>query len=137
MGSRSSSRFRVLPACSRSARLWSAGRQPDWPRPSHVEALLTSAWKHIRDSRVAERLNTDRAQLTRQVHHWTGAAARLNTDDLASAEAWNHLERYLGLSIRGHLEGVIARLRAEAEILTVSLRAADSTTALRELQDRK
>src|SRR5688500_8445920 len=110
MGSRSSSRLHVPPGCSRSARRWSAGRRPDWPGRSRAEAGLTSAWKLIRDTLVADRLNADRAQLTRQVHHWTGAAARLNTDDLASAEAWNHLERYLGLSIRGHLEGVIARL---------------------------
>jgi hypothetical protein len=77
-----------------------------------------------------------RTQLARQVSHWVTAAARLDPDDLASAEAWNHLERYLGISIRKHLEGVIARLRAEADILTVTLRTAESATALRELQRR-
>ena len=64
------------------------------------------------------------------------AAGRLDPDDLASAEAWNRLERYLGLSIRQHLEGVIARLRAEGDILTATLKAAESATALRELRQR-
>jgi hypothetical protein len=85
---------------------------------------------------MTESFNGARAQLARQVSHWVTAAARLDPDDLASAEAWNRLERYLGVSIRKHLEGVIARLRAEADILTVTLRTAESTTALLELQRR-
>jgi hypothetical protein len=64
------------------------------------------------------------------------AAARLDPDDLASAEAWKRLERYLGLSLRKHLDGVIAKLRLEADILAVTLRAAESPTALRDLQQR-
>lgn len=85
---------------------------------------------------MTESFNAVRAQLARQVSHWVTAAARLDPDDLASAEAWNRLERYLGISIRKHLEGVIARLCAEADILTVTLRTAESATALRELQQR-
>jgi hypothetical protein len=85
---------------------------------------------------VTESLHGMRAQLARQVSHWVTAAARLDPDDLASAEAWSRLERYLGVSIRKHLEGVIARLCAEADILTVTLRTAESATALRELQQR-
>jgi hypothetical protein len=77
-----------------------------------------------------------RSQLARQVNHWVTAVDRLDPDDLAAAEAWNRLERYLGLSLRQHLEGVIARLRAEAAILAVTLRAAESPLALRELQQR-
>jgi hypothetical protein len=79
---------------------------------------------------------TVRAQLARQVAHWASAARRLDPDDLASAEAWSRLERYLGLSLRKHLEGVIARLGAEADVLVATARAADSLTALRELQQR-
>lgn len=85
---------------------------------------------------MTESLHGIRAQLARQVSHWVTAAARLDPDDLASAEAWSRLERYLGVSIRKHLEGVIARLCAEADILTVTLRTAESATALRELQQR-
>jgi hypothetical protein len=76
------------------------------------------------------------AQLARQVSHWVIATAHLDPDDLASAEAWNRLERYLGLSLRQHLEGVIARLRAEGDVLTAMLKSAESTTALRELRQR-
>lgn len=85
---------------------------------------------------MTEQFNAVRSQLARQVTHWVTAAARLDPDDLASAEAWSRLERYLGLSLRKHLEGVIARLRAEADVLTSMLRTAESPTALRELQTR-
>ncbi|MCU1244423.1 MAG: hypothetical protein JWN02_333 [Acidobacteria bacterium] len=85
---------------------------------------------------MAEQLDAVRAQLARQVVHWVTAAARLDPDDLASAESWSRLERYLGISIRKHLEGVIARLCAEADILTVTLRTADSAASLGELQQR-
>ena len=85
---------------------------------------------------MTEQFQASRAQLARQVSHWVTAAARLDPDDLASTEAWSRLERYLGLSLRKHLEGVIARLCAEADILTVTLRTAESATALRELQQR-
>ena len=85
---------------------------------------------------MTEQSNAVRSQLARQVVHWVTAATRLDPDDLASAEAWSRLERYLGLSIRKHLEGVISRLCAEADVLTVTLRTAESPTALRELQRR-
>lgn len=85
---------------------------------------------------MTEQLDALRAQLARQVSHWGTAAARLDPDHLASAEAWSRLESYLGVSLRKHLEGVIARLRAEADVLTATLRAAESATALRELQRR-
>jgi len=64
------------------------------------------------------------------------AAARLVLDDLASAEAWGHLERYLGLSLRKHLQGVIDRLQAEAQALTALQAAADSPASLAALHRR-
>ncbi|MEO8381013.1 MAG: hypothetical protein ABI779_15230 [Acidobacteriota bacterium] len=85
---------------------------------------------------MTEPLQAVRAQLTRQVSHWVTAAGRLDPDDLASPEAWSHLERYLGLSIRRHLEGVIGRLRAEADVLTATMRTAETPTSLRGLQKR-
>jgi hypothetical protein len=85
---------------------------------------------------VTDELSAIRTQLSRQVDHWSAAVARLDPDDLASADAWKGLESYLGLSLRQHLEGVIARLRLEADVLTATLRAAASATALRELQQR-
>lgn len=85
---------------------------------------------------MSEQTKAVRLQLARQVNHWVAAAAHLNPDDLAAAEAWNRLERYLGMSLRKHLEGVIVRLRAEADILAATLIAAESPAALRELQLR-
>lgn len=76
------------------------------------------------------------AQTRRQVAHWVQAAARLVLDDLASAEAWGHLERYLGLSLRKHLQGVIERLQNEAQALAALQTAADSPASVAALQRR-
>jgi hypothetical protein len=69
------------------------------------------------------------AQIERQVAHWVSAAQRLTLDDLASRDAWGHLEQYLGISLRKHLTGVIERLRAEATALEALQRAARSRAA--------
>lgn len=85
---------------------------------------------------MSDRAISIHAQLSRQVSHWTTAAALLDLDDLASAESWSRLESYMGVSLRKHLRGVIDRLRQEGDVLLASLRAAESVTALRELQRR-
>ena len=78
-----------------------------------------------------------KAQLTRQVTHWTSAATRLrNLDDLASPAAWNSLERYLGLAIRKHLTEVVDMLNREAAPLRAALEAVTSATDL-EMARRK
>lgn len=74
------------------------------------------------------------AQTERQVAHWALAVSRLKLDDLASPEAWGHLERYLGISLRRHLAGVIDRLQQQANVLTTMQRAAQSSTALAEVR---
>jgi hypothetical protein len=79
-------------------------------------------------------LEAIRPQFERQVAHWGLAASRLDLDDLASPAAWNHLERYLGVSLRRHLEGVIAKVRAEAEVLAALQRAAQSPAAMAEVR---
>jgi hypothetical protein len=72
-----------------------------------------------------------RTQLARQVAHWTAAAMRLqDLDDLASPNAWNNLERYLGLSIRQHLTMAVERLKREATFLQAALESASSITDL-------
>jgi hypothetical protein len=76
------------------------------------------------------------AQTARQVAHWVLATARLDLDDLASHEAWGHLERYLGVSLRRHLDGVIERLKGEGRMLATMQREAQSTTARAEVQRR-
>jgi hypothetical protein len=71
-------------------------------------------------------------QLARQVAHWTRATERLqNLDDLASASAWNSLERYLGIAIRRHLSMIVSQLDREAVLLQAALAAASSPAELR------
>ena len=77
-----------------------------------------------------------RTQTDRQVAHWALAASRLNLDDLAAPEAWNRLERYLGVALRRHLQGVIDRVVQEAEALSVLNRSAHSPTALVDVRRR-
>jgi hypothetical protein len=83
---------------------------------------------------VTDTVQAIRTQTDRQVMHWALAASRLDLDDLASPEAWNRLERYLGLSLRKHLSGVIARLQAEAATLQALQRSAQSPNALAEVR---
>jgi hypothetical protein len=72
-----------------------------------------------------------KTQLSRQVIHWTKAAARFeDLDDLAAPAAWQSLERYLGLSIRRHLIRVVAQLRRQGDLLQAALAAAVSPTDL-------
>jgi hypothetical protein len=83
---------------------------------------------------VTDETQAIRVQTERQVAHWTLAAHRLKLDDLASPEAWAHLERYLGVSLRSHLTGVIDRLLGQADVLTAMQRAAQSPTAVAEVR---
>ena len=83
---------------------------------------------------MIDRYQSIRSQTDRQVMHWVLAASRLQLDDLASPEAWSRLERYLGLSLRKHLSGVIGQLQAEAAALLSLQRSAQSPTALAELR---
>ncbi|MFZ0134391.1 MAG: hypothetical protein WAK95_17775 [Desulfobacterales bacterium] len=72
-----------------------------------------------------------KVQLTRQVIHWTKAAARFkDLDDLASPAAWHSLESYLGLSIRRHLTAVVTRLVHEGDLLQAALATAVSPADL-------
>ena len=76
------------------------------------------------------------AQTARQVAHWVLAASRLDLDELASHESWGRLERYLGLSLRRHLSGVIDRLNAQGRVLVALERDARSPTARAEVRRR-
>jgi len=80
---------------------------------------------------VADLQTAIRDQLSRQVTHWTKAAARLgNLDDLASSAAWHSLERYMGMSIRRHLSTVVSQLAREGELLRGAFAAAVSPADL-------
>ncbi len=85
---------------------------------------------------MLEQQQAQSEQDARQVAHWVLAAARLDLDELASHDAWGHLERYLGVSLRRHLDGVIERLRSEGRVLTALHREARSPTARAEVRRR-
>lgn len=78
-----------------------------------------------------------KTQLLRQVNHWMMAISRLhNLDDLASPEAWHRLERYLGVSIRHYLTGIVNRLQRQGKLLQATLEAAEDTLGLANAQSR-
>jgi len=73
-----------------------------------------------------------KTHLAHQVAHWTVEASRLrNFEDFAAPGAWSGLERYLGLSIRRHLTGVVERLMRDANVLNAAL---DASSSLGELE---
>lgn len=74
---------------------------------------------------MIEPVETARRQLARQVAHWTLAASRLkDLERFASSDAWNGLERYLGLAIRQNLMAAIDRLKEQAAALRAALDSA-------------
>ncbi len=75
-------------------------------------------------------------QTARQVAHWSLAASRLVLDDLAAPGAWGHLEGYLGVAVRRHLQGVVDRLQAQARALAALHEAARDAAALAEVRRR-
>jgi hypothetical protein len=89
-----------------------------------------------RGTAVADLQQALGVQTARQVAHWVLAAARLDLDELASPQAWGHLERYLGVSLRQHLSGVLDRLKSQARVLSVLHREARSATARAEVRRR-
>lgn len=76
-----------------------------------------------------------RAQIARQLSHWTAAAERLRAlDDLAAPAAWAGLERYLGTTLRATLTSSVGRLVAHGTALHTALHTArthDEFAALR------
>jgi hypothetical protein len=77
-------------------------------------------------------VETLRLQLDREVAHWVMAASRLGElEDLASPEAWDGLERYLGTTIRRNLTGAVDRLKQQAAVL---LRAAGTAKTIKGLE---
>ena len=91
----------------------------------------------LRDNRAAEEWEAVRTQLERQVAHWTTAASRLEVlENLASAEAWLALERYLGVAVRERLTEAVQRLRPVAAALRNQCLAARSAADLERVQRR-
>lgn len=84
----------------------------------------------------ADTLDATRLQVSRQVAHWTMAASRLkDVEKLASATAWEGLERYLGLVLRRNLDQAVERLRRQADVLQAQLRAAESAAEMERVRE--
>jgi hypothetical protein len=80
-------------------------------------------------------LDVLRRQVARQVVHWmTAADALSNLEQTASAGAWSHLERYLGVAVRRSLSEAVEQLRREGDVLRARLRAASSAADLHSVQ---
>lgn len=76
-------------------------------------------------------------QFSRQIAHWILAAERLeNFETFASPEAWNGLEKYLGITIRQQLQEAINQLKKEATVLKSELKLAQSENQLLNLHQR-
>lgn len=76
-------------------------------------------------------------ELERECAHWTMAAARLaDVEAVAPTSAWRALEHYLGVSLRGSLAAVVARVQKLAAELQTAIAAAGSTPDVAALQAR-
>ncbi len=72
-----------------------------------------------------------RAQLARQVTHWTMAVSRLeDLEALAAPGAWAGLERYLGVALRQNLTEAVHRLQKEAATLRAQFDVAQTVNDL-------
>jgi hypothetical protein len=80
---------------------------------------------------VDDRTAALRLQVSRQVEHWTLAAARMRElETFASAQAWAALERYLGAEIRARLLEGITGLESEGTALRSALDTARTAADL-------
>lgn len=74
-------------------------------------------------------------QVSRQLAHWILAGQRLaNLSDLAAAEAWESLERYLNTAIRARLRESLDLLSIRGEELNAQLQQTRSLSAYKALQ---
>jgi hypothetical protein len=78
-----------------------------------------------------------RSQLLRQLNHWEGAAERLDDfEATASPDAWAHLEKYVGVTLRGGLKVAREQLKREAVAVRASFNAVRSRSDLERLADQ-
>jgi hypothetical protein len=97
--------------------------------------MLTS--RSLQGSAVIEDTDALRLQLACQVSHWTMAALRLgDLEDLASASAWNSLERYMGIVLRQNLSAAVDRLQRQAAALQTLLSAARTLDDIHQVQQQ-
>jgi hypothetical protein len=86
---------------------------------------------------MLDNFETIRLQIIRQIEHWTTAATHLlSLDDFASPEAWNGLEKYLGLIIKKRLLESIERLLREFDSIRSQIVTLQTQSDLQEIQKR-
>jgi hypothetical protein len=80
---------------------------------------------------MAESLEIMRSQIGREVSHWIMAASRLeDLENFAAPEAWDGLERYLGIAIRQRLGDAVERLQRQAAALRAAFNTAQTMALL-------
>jgi hypothetical protein len=80
---------------------------------------------------MVESLEVVRSQVGREVSHWILAASRLeDLENFAAPEAWDGLERYLGVAIRRRLGEAVERLQRQAAALRAAFNAAQTMALL-------
>jgi hypothetical protein len=78
-----------------------------------------------------------RNEFARELEHWKAAIERLaDLDTVASPQAWQALEHYLGVSLRQSLASIVGRARRIAQDFDVYLRTASPDTKVEQLQGR-
>ena len=76
-----------------------------------------------------------RAQLARQVGHWSSAVEELgHLDRLAAPGAWRALERYLNTAVESAMRASLERLRRQCDVLKARLAAAETERELAGVQ---
>ena len=96
---------------------------------------MSSTLKSFRVITVIDYSDAMQMQIARQVSHWTMAASRLgNLEDLASPNAWDSLERYVGVVLRHNLTEAVNRLQQEATALRAQWHAAKTDEQLRQVR---
>ncbi len=78
-----------------------------------------------------------RLQLQRQVAHWTTAIERMGgLESWASVEAWNGLERYLGVALRKNFADAIERLKQQSGRLKTTMNFAETSEQLEQVRQK-
>jgi len=76
-----------------------------------------------------------RQEFARELEHWKAASERLaDLDAVASPQAWQALEHYLGVALRQSLATVAGRLRSVAQDFNAQLHAASADADVDQLQ---
>jgi hypothetical protein len=84
---------------------------------------------------MREALPSVRAQLARQVVHWSAAVDELgDLERLAAPAAWRALERYLDTAVESAMRSSLDRLRRQCNVLKARLAAAETAAEMAGVQ---